>query len=575
MVSVQRFELGAFRPHVRVIALYSVIANLLIIAPSIHMLQVYDRVLASRSMSTLIYLTLIVVLALVVYGVADAIRARVATRAAAKYSVLVAPKLFARLGDNAAAAAGSGKALRDFSSARAFLGGRSFITLFDLPFIPVYTGIMFMLHWSIGLLTVLGIVALCLLSWLNIRATETDREKSRTAENDATGFAQAVFQRVEDMRAGGMLPVFLSIWGRKTATALKDSETASAKAAFYQALSKSFRQILQVIMMAWGAFLVLQDQMSAGMIFMSSMMSGKALGPIDQLIGGWEQISKGFAAIRDIEALTGDDKSISPRMTLPTPKGGLTARDITYVPDPAHPDRKVLAGISLDIQPGEAILVTGKTGAGKSTLLRILAGAITPTSGLVAVDGVECAIWPTAQWGSLVGYMPQEIEFFPGSIAANIARFDPAAGQDAVIEAARRASAHETIMALPDGYRTIVGTGAFLLSSGQKQKIALARALYGQPKILILDEPNASLDQAGESALLAAIAELRLQGCAVVLAAHRNSVLRVVDRVFVLKQGQLQPLQTGRKGEGQAMARAAAPDAAPEHALAETGKVAS
>lgn len=529
-------------PHMRAILLYSVIANLLVIAPSLHMLQVYDRVLASRSIGTLIYLTLIVIAALAVWGLADAVRSHLAVRAAAKYTVSVAPKLFARMAADPKAAQRSGKTLRDFSTARGFIGGRTFVTLFDVPFIPFYVLIMAVLHWSLGLLTVIGILVLAALSWLNIAATETERERSRQAESDAIGFAQGAFQRIEDLRAHGMLSTFLTIWGRKTALVLNENEAVGAKSARYQAASKTFRQALQVIMMAWGAFLVLHNDMSAGMIFMSSMISGKAFSPIDQVIGGWEQISRGLAAIRDIEALTGPDKSIQARMSLPEPEGRLSLDAVTYAPDPGKPDRRLLSDITLRVAPGEAVLVTGPTGAGKSTLIRIMVGAIAPTAGAVSVDDIGQDVWPSSQWGRIVGYMPQDIEFFPGTVGMNIARFDPEATEEKVIAAARGASVHDLIVGLPDGYRTPLGGQAFALSTGQKQRIALARALYGDPRILVLDEPNASLDQPGERALLVAVAEARRRGAAVVIAAHRTSILRVVNRAFTIAEGRLEEL---------------------------------
>jgi PrtD family type I secretion system ABC transporter len=534
---------GAYGPHLRVMAFYSIVANLLVIAPSIHMLQVYDRVLQARSLSTLLYLTLIVVFAMVVWGAADAVRSRVAIRIASRYAVDVAPKLFAVLARLPNGAMACGKALRDFAGARAFLGGKAFVALFDVPFIPVYVGIMLMLHWSLGLLTVAGIVVLAFISWLNMASTEADREKSRMAESDASGFAQATFQRVEDMRATGLLPRFLSIWGAKMSVALRESDTAGSRSAAYQAASKAGRQILQVLIMAWGAFLVLQNEMSAGMIFMASMISGKALAPIDQVIGGWEQISKGAAAVRDIEALTGPDKSVTARQPLPAPKGKLSAHEIVFAPDPKRPDHAVLRRIDLDLKPGETVLVTGATGAGKSSLLRILAGAIEPTSGRVTLDDVDRQTWSAAQWGATIGYVPQEIDFFPGTVAANIARFDPEATHEAIVAAARQAGAHDVIVALPDGYRTMLGTTMVALSSGQRQKIALARALFGAPRVLILDEPNAHLDQAGEQLMLAAIAAARADGAAVLIAAHRTSVLKVVDRAYMIEDGQLRPLR--------------------------------
>ena len=539
---MQRYAFLWRSPHARTIAGYSLVANLLLLAPSLFMLQVYDRVLHSRSVPTLVYLAIITLVALGIWGLAESVRARVATRAAANYTITVAPKLFAKLSWQGLPPGVRGRALRDLTSARAFIGGRGFLTLFDLPFIPLYTLLIFCLHWSLGLLTIAGVALLCLLGWLNVSATSEELARARDADADAIGFAQAILRREEDMRAAGLQSRFLSIWGRKVADALRRTDDAGGRAASYQSLSKTVRQGLQVLMMALGALLVIEDQLSAGMIFMCSMVSGKALAPVDQAIAGWEQISRGFAAIRGVEDMTGPDKRISERMHMPPPRAVLNARGITWCPDPARPDRRILDGIDLDVQPGECVLVTGAIGTGKSTLLRILSGAIEPSMGTMAIDGIDRTSWPSAQLGQLVGYVAQDVDFFPGTIADNIAGFDPDMADAAVIEAARRADVHDAILALPNGYRTMLGGGGNLLSVGQRQKISIARALYGDPLFLILDEPNASLDGAGERALIAAIASAKARGAAVVLAAHRTSVLHVVDRVYALADGKLHGL---------------------------------
>lgn len=526
-------------PHARSIALYSIVANALMLAPSIHMLQVYDRVLHSRSIATLLYLTLIVLGAVALWAMVDTARGRIATRAAADYVVRVSPKLFAQLCRPDRDSASRGKALRDLAAVRGFLGGRSFVALFDLPFVPFYILILSLLHWSLGLLTIASVAVLCLIGWLNIAATEADRARARDADNGAIGFGQAVLDRDELLRAAGLQSRFLSMWGRQLGQMLNLNERAARHAGVYQVWSKGIRQGVQVLVMALGAYLVVEGKLSAGMIFLCSMVSGKALAPIDQVIGGWEQISRGRAAIREIEAVTGPQKTISERMTLPRPGAHLAAQAVVHAHDPAKPDRRVLDGVDLQVRPGECVLVTGAMGAGKSTLLRILAGAIEPSAGQVTLDGIERSLWASAQWGGLVGYLPQDVDFFPGTVAQNIARFDPEASEEAVVEAARRADAHGAILSLPDGYRTALGAARTRLSAGHRQKIGLARALYGNPQLLVLDEPNASLDAAGERALVEALADARARGAAIVLSAHRLAMIHFVDRIVTLDGGRL------------------------------------
>lgn len=561
--------------HFRALLAMSLISNLLILAPSFHMLQVYDRVLNSGSMATLFYITLIAVFALCVYGVVETIRGRIATRLAAKYTIAVARKLFARFAQMPQGTSAAGQYLRDYSQVRAFLGSRVFVGLFDVPFIPFFLLLLFLVHWTIGLLTLIGIIAMIAISAANSFVSEASRSAGQRADSEAMGFAQAAFAREEDVRSLGLLPSFISIWGSRTAASLKASDHAAGVSSGFYALSKTFRQILQVLIMAWAAWLVLAGHMSGGLIFFASMISGKALGPIEQLTGGWDQLSKAVTAFHNIEDITGEDKSLQARPNLPDPKGFLVGDSLVYHPENLRDP--VIDQVSLVVRPGEMVVITGASGTGKSVLLRLLSGALKPSAGLIRLDNAEMSLWPAAQWGKNVGYLAQDVELFPGTIAANIGRFDPALDMPAVYEAAKRAGAHEMILKIPGGYQAPVAAGVIYLSSSQKQRIALARAFYGDPRVLVLDQPSTNMDQAGEGMLMNRLAEAKSRSTAIIVASQRTAMMRIADRAFLLKDGRLEALEipgqrqaaqqgAAQPGQSQQVAapqRAEAPSAAP------------
>ncbi len=544
----------AYLPHLRALFIFSVVTNLMVLAPSFHMLQVYDRVLSSGSKPTLFFITLIAVFALVVYGVAETIRTKISQRLAAKYTVSVADKLFARFANFPQSSMATSKYLRDYGTVRTFLSSRTIIGLFDLPFIPFFLLLLFFVHWSIFLVTLIGIIVMAMFSYLNGKLTERSRTKSREMDGEAIGFAQAAFSRGEDVRSLGLLPNFITLWGHRTASALIAAEDASGKSAIFFALSKAFRQILQVSIMGWGAYLVLAGDMSGGKIFLASMISGKALGPIEQVIGSWEQITKSIASYKNVEELTGPEKKLSARAMLPEPKGHLQAKNLIFVPKGAAPGVRIINGITLQVSPGEIVAIVGASGAGKSTFVRMLAGALRPTAGELLMDNAQYDQWPTEQWGRNIGYVSQEVNLFPGTIADNIARFDIDFDEQDVYKAAQDAGVHDMILGLPKGYQAIVGMGEFELSMGQKQNIALARALYGKPKVLILDEPNAHLDQSGEGMLFNALVSAKKQGAAVIVVSQRTSILKIANRTMRIANGRAEFMEPPVRLESPAIA---------------------
>lgn len=533
--------------HIRALLALSITGNLLLLAPSFHMLQVYDRVLNSSSAATLFYLSIIAIAALVAYGVMEAARGRIAQRLAAAYTVAVARKLFARFLTLPPNAGSPSQYLRDYGQVRNFIGGRGFVALFDLPFMPLYLVLMFLVHWSLGVLTLLGMIGLIAIAIANSTFSEEPRQAAQRAEEEAFGFAQMAFARVEDVRAFGLLPRFISIWGKRTATALQATEEGAGVAAGYYSFARSFRQILQILIMAWAAWLVLNASMSAGLIVFATMISAKALAPIEQITGGWDQLAKARMAFQGIEEIIGPDRSLAMRPELPEPQGVLQANRIFFRPPQA--EKPVIAALSLTINPGELVVISGAAAAGKSALLRMLAGAIPPDHGEILLDGAERSLWPIGQWGKAIGYLAQDISLFPGSIADNIARFDPEMDMEAVYDASRCAGAHEAILAIPNGYLSVVGEGRTHLSASQKQRIALARAFYGSPRVLVLDQPNALLDPMSEGVLMNSIAAAKARGTTIVVSSHRAAMMSIATRAYYLRDGQLEPMQieTGRQ----------------------------
>lgn len=557
--SLTGFLQSACRPQLNSLLLFSIIVNVTILGPSFHMLQVYDRVLASGSMSTLGSLTAIVLVALAAYGVAEAARSRIAQRISAIYSISIARKMFARLAQLPEGDQATGRHLRDYAMVKSFLSSRVFVNLFDLPFIPVFIIVLAFVHPLICVLTIVGLIAMIIIGYMNVTMSEAERVAGREADAEATGFAQGAFSHGNAIRALGLLPNLISIWGGKTAVALMKGESAASKSAFYYALGRAVRQGIQVMTMAVGAGLVLAGDMSGGLIFLASMVSGKALAPVEQLIGGWENLSKSIAAFAAMEDITGQDKRLQSRPFLPEPKAVLSAREVHFA---NKAGREIFSGLSLEVRPGHALLIDGPSGSGASVLLQLLSGATQPDSGAVCVDGNRFELWPAAQWGQIVGYCGENADLLPGSIFANISRFSDNPDKDAIYEAAVATGAHSVIMSLAQGYQTAVNDPDLYLTASQRARIALARALYGRPKIILLDQPTAFLDQPGEGALLNALFAAKQDGACIVLVSRSPLLRKIADCTLVVRDGRLHaagtPAHTRKAQPSQArtMARA-------------------
>ena len=521
------------------IAIFSIATNLLMVVPPLHMLQIYDRVLTSNSMETLIFLSLIAVAAMVLFGAAEAVRGKLAQRASARYTVALSDPLFKRLSGNVDGARGSSQVLRDFNSVRSFLTSRSMTGLFDLPFVPLFVLLMFMLHWMLGVVTLIGALALVAVAFLNKTATAKNSEESKRSDMEALTFAQTVFMRAEDIRAMGLLPAVMERWGQRMTEALQKGDVAAGQTAVFYGVSKSVRKILQIMIMACGAYLVLSGEISAGVIFAASMISGRALAPVEQVIGGWDRIAQAKTAHANLQQFLADTPENYEQVQLPEPQGNITVEGLTYAPSKLANAKPVLDNVSFEIGAGNILAVIGPSGAGKSTVAKALVGAVTADSGQIMLDGAQRAQWPEHQWGEAVGYVSQEITLFPATLAENIARLELNPDSEKVVAAAQAAGVHELITSLPEGYGTEIGPGKLVLSGGQKQRIALARALYSDPKVLVLDEPNAHLDAQGEVSLMNALKRAKSEGRTIIVVTQRRTVLQIADQVMTIKAGQV------------------------------------
>lgn len=460
---------------------------------------------------------------------------RVARRLANVYAIGVSPKLFESL-ETLDSSSDAGKSLRDFGAAGNFLASKLFVNLFDLPFIPVFAAILYLVHPLVCLITLIGLAAMVGIGWLTMVLTQRLARSNRSSELDANAFAMSATARGSEIRALGMLPNLSALWGLKSARSIVAAEEAANLSADLGSLGRTVRQAIQVVTLAWGAWLVIHGNMSGGLIFMASMVSGKLLQPVEQAIAGWDGTVKSLQAFDAVEAVTKNHARLRERPPLPTPQGLLELRDVGVTLDGG---RRLLEGLDFWVMPGECVVVEGALGSGKSTLLEIMAGGRVPDAGTLLLDSAPRSRWPAAQWGSAVGYFCETAGPIQGTVAMNIARFSPEVDQEEVYRVSNALGLHASIMALPQGYQTVLTEGTRLLSSGERRLLMLARAFYGRPKVLILDQPAIGLDQSLEGALTNLVSDSRRDGSAVVMVTRSNLLWRTADRAVRLGEGRL------------------------------------
>ncbi|MES2484049.1 MAG: type I secretion system permease/ATPase [Pseudomonadota bacterium] len=520
------------------VAGFSFFINLLLLIPAIFMLQVFDRVLVSRSTDTLLVLALGAGIGLLLLMALDYVRARlqgVAGNVIAETLSPVVTKLTV-----AQAARRSGKplneGLRDIGTLRAAFSAQGLLAVFDAPWMLIYIALIWLAHPWLGL-TAAGAAALMLvLTFVNDWLTRRDIEALQKAASGATRYLEASLANAEVVQTLGMTDALLARWRAKSAEVLRLQGPTARKTVSMAALTRTLRQAVQILMLAVGAYLVITGQASPGVTIACTILLGRALQPVEQVVGSWKVLAEARAAFARLATLLDSAAAEPRRMELPAPRGELIAHQLAFRAQGT--ERVLLAGVSLRLAAGESLAIIGPSGAGKSTLLRLLTGVWAPTAGVVRLDGSDLAQWPREQLGPWLGYVPQDVELFAGSVAENIARLGEVDSAK-VVAAAQRAGVHEMIQSLPDGYDTLVDPTSALLSPGQRQRIALARALYGDPRLLILDEPNSNLDGAGEIALAEALKALRGQ-VTVVVVTHRTTLVQHVDKMLVIEAGRTQ-----------------------------------
>lgn len=520
-------------------AFVSLFINLLMLVPPLYMLQLYDRVLASRSEETLLMLTIIVVAMFAVMGTLEFVRSRILIRVGNAIDSKMSTRLFDAMFAFANRQPGksTSQPLGDLTQIRQFLTGTPLFAFFDAPWIPIYIGIMFLFHPILGWFAIFAAIVAFTLTLVNEKRTKKGLEESNKYFQQSQGFIQASLRNSEIIEAMGMHANVRKRWYDRYIAFLNEQSHASDEAGLWSNTSKTVRMLMQSLVLGLGGYLAIVGEMTPGMMIAGSIIMGRALAPVDLMTNTWKQFSGARSAYHRLNKLLADFPVKEKPTPLPAPKGYIDLENIVVVP----PEAKIpsLKGVNVSISAGEVVGVIGPSAAGKSTLARAMLGVWPLYSGKVRIDGAEISHYDRSYLGSFIGYLPQDIELFDGTITENIARYeDPK--PELVVEAAMVAGVHEMILQLPQGYDTPIGPGGIALSGGQRQRIGLARAIYCYPKIVVLDEPNSNLDDAGERALVQAVAELKKRGTTVVLITHRPSILGIADKILFLRDGQVQ-----------------------------------
>jgi ATP-binding cassette subfamily C protein len=531
------------RSNLVAVGIFSVFVNLLMLTMPIYLFQISDRVLTSHSLDTLLMLTLVVIGLIGVLSLLDTLRRQVLSRLATRMETILGGPIIASIIAQAPASDGGNvQPLRHLHQVRSFLSGPTMLVLFDAPMAPLYFAAIFLIHPQLGYLVLIAGLLLIAIALLNQRATSVPLGQAGAYGSKADAQAESLARNAQVVNAMGMLNESVAQWGREQAAALTMQSDAQDRSVWISGLSRFVRLITQIAILGCGAYLALHGHLTGGMMIAASIIAGRALQPLEGMIEGWRSVLQAWTAYNRMWSAVQALRNEPPRLKLPKPKGHLVADKLLYLP--AGTKEPVLNGVSFELKPGESLAIVGPSGSGKSTLARMLVGCLHPTAGKIRLDATELRNWDRRQFGEFTGYLPQEVELFPGTIRENVCRMRGDLPDETVYRAAQLTSVHEMICHLPSGYETVLERSGAPLSGGQKQRIALARAFFGDPALVVLDEPNSNLDAVGEQALTEAMQRARQNGITVAVVTQRPALLNIVDKVLILRGGRVDAFGT-------------------------------
>ena len=517
---------------------FSLFINILMLLPAIYMLAVYDIVVPSRSSNTLLFITLLVIGLFIIMNALQIIRGRILVRINNKLDYVLNKKVVNSMYELALKhpTKATIQPFEDFQQIKQFLTGASIFAFFDAPWIPIYLGVLYLFHPYYGNLGVIVVLVVIIITITNEIVTKKYLKKANANLIKSKKFLNNTIGNTEVIEAMGMKSKIYNKWLDIYRDYMTNLQIASDKGTFWSNTMKTFRMLSQSLMLGMGGYLALNLEISSGMIVAGSIVLGRALAPLDLMVNTWKSFSSARESYKRLNSLLSEIEDEKQVLKLPEPKGKISLVNVIVLP----PNSKtpLLKGITMNINPGESVAVVGPSGAGKSSLARTMLGIWKPVNGIVEIDDADIKQWDREYLGKFIGYLPQDIELFEGTVAENIARFEDI-DEEKILEAAKISGAHDVIVKLPDGYNTYIGPGGITLSGGQRQRIALARALYGNPRIVILDEPNSNLDDAGERALLNALRILKEKKTTFIVISHKVNILDLVDKIAVLKDGTL------------------------------------
>jgi ATP-binding cassette subfamily C protein len=521
------------------VAVFSVFVNVLMLTMPIYLFQISDRVLTSRSLDTLLMLSALALGFIGVLALLDILRRQLLGRIATRMETILGGPVLASAVTTAQIGEGAHlQALRSMHQVRGFIASPTMLLLFDAPLAPLYFGAVFLIHPDLGCIALGAGMLLIATAMLNQHATSSQLRQASLHAAQADMQAEALTRNSQVINAMGMLNEGVLQWGREQASALSFQIWALDRNFWISGLSRFIRLITQITALGWGAYLALKGNLTGGMMIAASIIAGRALQPLEGMIEGWRSLVQTRAAYARVRAAVEALQKEKPRLQLPKPEGRLSAERLLYLPPGSK--EPVLNGVNFELQPGESLAVVGPSGSGKSTLARILVGCVLPTAGKIRLDGTELRNWDRRQFGEYTGYLPQEVELFPGSIKENVCRMRADLPDEKIFDAAIMTDVHDMISHLAAGYETVLERSGAPLSGGQKQRIALARAFFGDPSMIVLDEPNSNLDAAGEQALADALRRAKERKVTIVVITQRPALLNIVDKVLILRAGRME-----------------------------------